>query len=113
MELEVFLKNLKLVIIVVKDSLKNEKVLETIIESLENVQSEWHFHVNSSKDLINEIVELIEDADEYRWIYNRQYKSKESITYWYSQRDTLSKKPRKNADISKQKDIPSMERFEC
>ena len=55
---------------------------------------------NSSKDLINEIVELIEDADEYSWIYNRQYKSKESITYWYycSQQNTLLKKPRKNAD---------------
>ena len=74
---------------------------ESVTGSLENVQSEFHFHReinissynNSSKDLINEIVELIEDANEYSWIYNRQYKSKESITYWYycSQRNTLLK----------------------
>ena len=47
---------------------------ETIMKLLKNVQSELHFHCkinnsndnNSSKDLANEIVELIEVADEYR-----------------------------------------------
>ena len=62
---------------------------ESVIEILENVQSELHFHCginisnynNSNKDLVNEIVELIEDADKYSWIYNQQYKSKELTTY--------------------------------
>jgi hypothetical protein len=96
---------------------------ETITELLENVQSELHFHYeidisnynNSSKDIANEIVKLIEDADRYNWIYNQQYKSKESTTYWYycSQRNILSKKPRKNPDLLRQRDVPSMKRFEC
>ena len=67
---------------------------------LKNVQSKLHFHCkinnsndnNSSKDLANEIVELIEDTDEYHWIYNQQYKSKKSKTFWYycSQQNILS-----------------------
>jgi hypothetical protein len=55
----------------------------------------------------------IEDSDRYNCIYNQQCKSKESTTYWYycSQRNILSKKPRKNPDLLRQRDIPSMERF--
>ena len=73
---------------------------KTIMELLEYVHSELNFHYkinisnynNSNKDLANEIVELIEDADEYRWIYNQQYKSKKSKTFWYycSQQNILS-----------------------
>ena len=96
--------------------------LETIDLDIlsETVILHFHYEVdisnydNSYKDAANKIVEFIEDADEYRWIYNQQYKSKEAITYWYycSQRSILSKKPRKNSDLSRQRDTPS-EKFKC
>ena len=67
------------------------------------------------KDLANEIVELIEDVDKYNWTYHHQHINKESISYWYfcSQRDILAKKPRKHIELSKQRDVSSMERYKC
>ncbi|CAG8848383.1 922_t:CDS:1, partial [Racocetra persica] len=56
---------------------------ESVVEVLENAQSnsDFHFHCGinirnydgSNKDLASEIVEQIENADKYNWIYNRQY----------------------------------------
>ncbi|GBB99646.1 hypothetical protein RclHR1_35920001, partial [Rhizophagus clarus] len=78
------------------------------------------YHRNStneylSKELANKIIELIEDADGYKWNYNHQYISKNNITYWYycSQRDIQASKSRKHSDPSKQRDTLSMERFDC
>ncbi|CAG8804622.1 37040_t:CDS:1 [Gigaspora margarita] len=98
---------------------------KSVVEILENTQSnsDFHFHcginirnyIGSNKDLASEIVEQIENIDEYNWSYNRQYNGNKLTTYWYmcSQRDILQKKPHKNPDKSKQRDITSMERFEC
>ena len=81
-----------------------EFLSEIVINLLKNTEpsgSELHLHCgvnisdcnDSNKNLANEIIELIEDADGYNWIYNRQYECKESTTYWYfcSQRNTLLK----------------------
>ena len=35
----------------------------------------------STKKLANNIIELIEDADEYHWNYNHSYEGKNNITY--------------------------------
>jgi len=103
---------------------------EVITNLLENTfyNQEFHLHCQvsnnsyenstnelSTKELANKIIELIEDADGYHWNYNHLYEGKDNITYWYfcSQRDILASKPRKHPDLSKQRDIPSMERFAC
>ncbi|PKC52692.1 hypothetical protein RhiirA1_480919 [Rhizophagus irregularis] len=56
-----------------------------------------------SKELANKIIELIEDADRYKWNYNHLYTSKNDITYWYfcSQRDIQASKSHKHSDPSK------------
>ncbi|CAB5368474.1 unnamed protein product [Rhizophagus irregularis] len=53
-----------------------------------------------SKELANKIIELIEDADGYKWNYNHLYTSKNNITYWYfcSQRDIKASKSHKHSD---------------
>ncbi|CAG8655004.1 13603_t:CDS:2 [Cetraspora pellucida] len=56
---------------------------ESVAEILENTlsNSDFHFHCeinirnynSSNKDLASEIIEQIENVDEYNWIYNCQY----------------------------------------
>ncbi|CAG8651404.1 2613_t:CDS:2 [Rhizophagus irregularis] len=69
-----------------------------------------------SKQIANTLVGIIADVDEYSWVYNTKYDGKqESVTYWYvcSQRVNLEKQPRKHQDLLKQRDTPSMNRFNC
>ncbi|CAB4423647.1 unnamed protein product [Rhizophagus irregularis] len=67
------------------------------------------------KEFANKIIEFIEDADKYNWTYQRQYAGNKTTTYWYycSQRDNLTKKPRKHSDPLKQRDVLSKERYNC
>ncbi|RIB21017.1 hypothetical protein C2G38_2034726 [Gigaspora rosea] len=69
----------------------------------------------SFKEITEELVEIIEDADEFLWIYNRVYMGIHEISYWYicSLKDVLAEKPKKNEDPSKRHDRPSMEQFQC
>ncbi|RGB24881.1 hypothetical protein C1646_772486 [Rhizophagus diaphanus] len=50
------------------------------------------------KEFANKIIEFIEDADKYNWTYQHQYAGNKTTAYWYycSQRDNLTKKPRKH-----------------
>ncbi|RHZ52159.1 hypothetical protein Glove_464g61 [Diversispora epigaea] len=62
----------------------------------------------NSKERAGHIVEIISDVDEYIWVYQSKYNLKKSkkVTYYYycSQRDCLSKEPKKNSEINKQRD---------
>ena len=95
-------------------------IIRGLLENISSNGLEFHFHCeindnNSTKKVANEIIELIEDADNYNWVYHHQYVSKKLTTYWYfcSQRDILAKKPRKHPDTAKQRDVTSIERFDC
>jgi macrodomain Ter protein organizer (MatP/YcbG family) len=48
-----------------------------------NVSYRNSINEHLSKELANKIIELIEDADGYKWNYNHLYTSKNNITYWY------------------------------
>ncbi|CAG8789422.1 3804_t:CDS:1, partial [Cetraspora pellucida] len=66
---------------------------ESVAKILENAlsNSDFHFHYGinirnyngSNKDLASEIIEQIENVDEYNWIYNCQYNGNKLTTYWY------------------------------
>ncbi|PKY35695.1 hypothetical protein RhiirB3_456900 [Rhizophagus irregularis] len=68
-----------------------------------NVSYRNSINEHLSKELANKIIELIEDADRYKWNYNHLYTSKNDITYWYfcSQRDIQASKSHKHSDPSK------------
>ncbi|CAG8804094.1 25995_t:CDS:2 [Gigaspora margarita] len=70
-----------------------------------------------SKERANYIIEVISDADEYKWIYHLKcnIKKSNSITYTYycSQRDCLAEKPKKHNEVNKHRDRQSIEHFSC
>ncbi|PKY21650.1 hypothetical protein RhiirB3_435306 [Rhizophagus irregularis] len=104
-----------------------EIIVENIIKYKENTHpdSSDTFEVScfiditefqdESKVIADNIAEVISETDEYNWIYNTKTENKKGVTYYYlcSQNNELSKKPRKNPDITKQRDRESMDRYNC
>ncbi|CAG8677340.1 254_t:CDS:1, partial [Paraglomus occultum] len=100
-----------------------ELLSEVVMTLLESMPQELHLNckinighpIEDLTNITNNIVNLIEDADKYNWNYHRSYISRNTTTYWYycSQRNTLASKPCKHLDMSKQRDTPSKERFDC
>ncbi|CAG8436323.1 3850_t:CDS:2, partial [Scutellospora calospora] len=69
----------------------------------------------SSKEIADNLINIVSDTDEYSWIYNNKYDGKQATSIWYfcSQRVNMAKKPRKHNDPEKQRDTKTMERFDC
>ena len=103
------------------------EVVMNLLEDISQNNQELHLHCRistnyensikelSNKEIANNIVELIKDVDGYNWNYKKLYENKGTTIYFYycSQRDIMINKPRKYPDSSKQRDVPSMERFHC
>ncbi|CAG8847867.1 20494_t:CDS:2, partial [Racocetra persica] len=67
----------------------------------------------SSKEIADHLINIVNDVDEYSWIYNNKYDGKQTTNIWYfcSQRINMAKKPCKYDNLEKRRDITSMQRI--
>ncbi|CAG8451035.1 11207_t:CDS:2 [Scutellospora calospora] len=92
---------------------------ETLENDKENNQLGFDFscaidissYNKSSKEIANNLINIISDVDEYSWIYNNKYDGQHTTSIWYfcSQRINMAKQPRKHINSEKRRESTTIE----